>query len=254
MMEGVVSQRPDRAEVPPGWSYAPSSWPQRAPVIGLAVLAIMLLGQAPRSWGAGLAGVACLLAALAMLLMIPLTLDEVAATLQLLRRRRRAGGRAWRVLWRGGPPEEEPAQAGVHEARWRPAAMLWGFTPAWRMVLAATLGAWPLAAPGLFSLAPPQPATSVHHLLGALIVAVAVVAMAEVARLARFLLVPLGLWLAATPWFLDSVRGLFWAGDVLAGLAVVSLSLPPGRLREHYGALDRALRFSPGGITGMGAS
>ena len=76
----------------------------------------------------------------------------------------------------------------------------------------------------------------------ALIITVAVIAMAEVARPLRFLNVGFGLWLLAAPWLLEGASvTASWAG-VLIGLAVIALSLPRGKLsKEHYGSWDRAV-------------
>jgi hypothetical protein len=78
------------------------------------------------------------------------------------------------------------------------------------------------------------------HLVGALVITVAVCAMAEVARLLRFINVLFGLWLIAPSWLLvDRTAGAAW-NDVISGFIVISLSLPRGRRSaEHYGAWDR---------------
>src|SRR3546814_11716226 len=79
------------------------------------------------------------------------------------------------------------------------------------------------------------------HLVGAMIITVAVIAMAEVARPLRFLNVLFGVWLIAAPWLLAgglSARGAW--NDIVAGAVVIALSLPRGRRSdEHYGSWDR---------------
>lgn len=179
-------------EIPPGWSYNPSSWPQRAPIIGLAFVSLLLgrymaafqLGHIQSVWdpffgdgtervltsdvsrawpisdaglGAmtyaieflmglmgdqrrwrtmpwmvagfgvvvvplGIVSIAlvimqplavgawcspCLFTAAAMLLMIPLALDEVVAMVQFVARKKREGHSAWRVFWLGGNVEDD---------------------------------------------------------------------------------------------------------------------------------------------------
>jgi hypothetical protein len=78
------------------------------------------------------------------------------------------------------------------------------------------------------------------HLVGALIVTVAVMAMAEVGRTLRFINVVFGLWLVVGPWVLEGASTFAsWVG-VATGIAVITLSLPRGtRSREHYGSWDR---------------
>ena len=78
------------------------------------------------------------------------------------------------------------------------------------------------------------------HLVGALIITFAVSAMAEVGRTLRFMNLGFGLWLITAPWLLSGGNaGATW-NDVIAGLVIVALSLPRGRIgQEHYGAWDR---------------
>ena len=83
------------------------------------------------------------------------------------------------------------------------------------------------------------------HLVGALVIMIAVTAMAEVARPARFLNVPLGLWLAVAPWRLEGGTLAARANSAAAGLAILVASLPLGKLRDHYSTFDRAVIWSP---------
>ena len=78
------------------------------------------------------------------------------------------------------------------------------------------------------------------HLVGALIVTVAVIAMAEVARPLRFINVAFGLWLIGAPWFLAGAGLIATIGSIVVGLLLIGLSLPRGiRSKEHYGGWDR---------------
>lgn len=78
------------------------------------------------------------------------------------------------------------------------------------------------------------------HLVGALVITMAVIAMSEVARPLRFINVLFGLWLIAAPWILVGETLGAAAAGVVAGLVLVGLSLPRGpRSAEHYGAWDK---------------
>jgi hypothetical protein len=79
------------------------------------------------------------------------------------------------------------------------------------------------------------------HLVGALIITIAVCAMAEVARPLRFLNLLLGLWLIAAPWLLTEGgdASSVW-NNIGIGIAVIGLSLRRGtRSKEPYGSWDR---------------
>lgn len=108
----------------------------------------------------------------------------------------------------------------------------------WTLVASALLGAALMVTRLLFGTEPPMAHSD--HLIGALIVTVAVMSMAEVGRLLRFINVGFGLWLIAAPWLLEGASRPAAVEGVLVGVAVIALSLPRGRRsREHYGSWDR---------------
>lgn len=315
--------------IPPGWSYNPSAWPQRAPIIALAFVSFLaarymtayqlgyidtvwepvfgrgtarvLSSEVSRAWplsDAGLGAVTyslevlmglmgdqrrwrtmpwmvaafgfvvvplgivsialvimqplvvgawcslCLFTAAAMLLMIPLSLDEIVAMIQLVARERREGSSAWRVFWLGAElPDDTPTWQPARPVSWRPRGMLWGFTSSWTLWLATALGVWLMFAPAVFGIDIEASAADNQHLVGALIIVMSVIALAEVARPVRLLNIPLGLWLIGSPWFLTGgTVGSHW-NCALVGLALVIVSLPLGRLRDHYGSFDRAVTW-----------
>lgn len=76
------------------------------------------------------------------------------------------------------------------------------------------------------------------HLIGALVITVAVTACAEIARALRFLNVGFGLALLMTPFAFDAAWPAVVA-SLVCGLALIALSLPRGRVRQHYGGWNR---------------
>lgn len=328
-MPGMMMIMQPGPETPPGWSYNPSSWPQRAIMIGLGFagwlvsrhLAAYQFGYIDGIWDpffgdgsrrvltssvsemapisdAGLGAAAytfeflmgwmggtarwrtmpwmvaffgvlviplglthvllvgsqpvavgewctlCLLAAVIMLPMIPLEVDEVAAMFQFLIAARRKGRPLWQAFWfggtmdGGGPDDRSPELMSLPA---RPgavaAASLWGMTFPWTLVLSAALGVWLMAAPGV--LGHDGRAADVEHLAGVAVLTTAVVAMGEPVRTLRLLNVLFGALLAGLPWF---VGGADLGGrllDTLAGLAVLALAIPRGPLRERFGPWDR---------------
>lgn len=319
----MMEEQPD---IPPGWSYNPSTWWQRGPIIGLAVISFFIshymaayqLGHIGSAWDpffgdgtediltsdvsrawpisdAGLGALAYLLEALMgfmgnvrrwrtmpwmvlmfgilvvplgttsiiliilqplavgtwctlclvtagfMLLMIPLALDEVFATIQFLARARSEGQPLWKVFWVGGtvrggkadrrsPAYDSPSPGMVP-------AMLWGVTVPWTLAASAALGLWVVASPAIFDSS--GTAADSDNLVGALIATTAAIAWAEVARPVRYLNVAFGIWLIAAPWLVGGASTGSVANDVIAGAALIALSLPLGRIREHYGGWDR---------------
>lgn len=317
------------AEVPPGWTYNPSSWHQRAPMIALGFagwfvsryLAAVQFGyiQNPwepffgegtlrvlysdvsRSWpisDAGLGAFAytfetlmgfmgaktrwrtmpwmvtffgilviplglthvvlvilqpvvvghwctlCLAAAGIMLVMIPLTVDEVVAMCQFLARAVRRGESFWWTFFVGGTLSEENKDTRTPRygspARSMFPACVWGVSLPWTLLASAALGLWLMFAPAVFH----TQDTAAHsdHLVGPLAMVVAICSTAEVIRAGRFLNIGLGLWLIAAPWLLDGfTTGAQW-NDVAAGLVLIALTIPRGMVGEHYAGWDAYIR------------
>jgi NAD(P)-dependent dehydrogenase (short-subunit alcohol dehydrogenase family)/uncharacterized membrane protein len=171
----------------------------------------------------------CLLAALAMLVMIPYTLDELVAMGQYLLQSRRRGEPFWRTFFTGGasPGSGRDRHPGF-DAPLRQAARsaLRGVTLPWTLAASALLGAALMLTRPIFGTEPPMAHSD--HLVGALIVTVSVMAMAEVARPLRFINIPFGLWLVASPWLLDGASAIATAAAAAIGGAVLLLSLPSG--------------------------
>lgn len=81
------------------------------------------------------------------------------------------------------------------------------------------------------------------HLVGSLVIVIAISAWAEVARALRWLIVPFGAWLAVAPWLLDGAGSAAATGaSLVAGLALIALALPRGRIANRYGGWDRFIR------------
>lgn len=184
----------------------------------------------------------CLIAALAMLVMIPLTLDEVVAMGQYMLRSIRLGRPFWRTFFRGGPEpsggadKSDPVFSGPIAAQF--AAAMRGLTTPWTLLSSCAVGAWLMMSRQVFN--SEAAIADNDHLVGALIITVAVCAMAEVARPLRFINVQFGLWLIGAPWLLSGATTDTTWNDALAGLAVIGLSIPRGyRSKEHYGSWDR---------------
>lgn len=183
----------------------------------------------------------CLIAALAMVVMIPYSLDELVAMGQFLVLNTRRGRPFWRSFFMGDalPGSGKDTKPDLdHPSGKMAMAAGGGVTIPWTLVASAILGVWLMFSRVTFGTVPPM--ADSDHLVGALVITVAVIAMAEVARPLRFINVAFGLWLIVAPWILAGENfGAAVAGAV-TGVVLIGLSLPRGeRSKEHYGGWDR---------------
>jgi hypothetical protein len=118
-----------------------------------------------------------------MVLMIPFALGELVAMGQFLVLVRREVQAFWRVFFMGGTlrtgsEDKEPGIGAPVSVSLIQAAR--GLTVPWTLLLSAILGGWLMLTRLVFRTVPPMAHSG--HLVGALVIAVAVFAMAEVAR------------------------------------------------------------------------
>lgn len=186
----------------------------------------------------------CILQALVTLILIPYSIDEVLATLQYLRRATRAGEPFWRTFWCGGPALSEDQQPRPDLQRPVRAVLLdflqGGVNFPWTLCAVAALAALLVASPLTVGTGPPLYFSD--HVLGWIVLGIAVTALAEPARAVRFLNVPLGLWIAASPFVLAGGGTLSTVVNVAIGAGIAALSLPRGtRSQETYGGWDHLI-------------
>ena len=316
-MPGARSDVEDGSDIPPGWSYNPSAWSQRLPLISLAMVGFFLarymaayqLGHVEHSWDpffgsstekvltsevsrafpisdAGLGALSyiidalagaigsprrwrtmpwmvlvfgflvvppgvvsitlvilqpvavgawcslCLMASIVMLVMVPMTVDEVIATCQYMARVRREKLPFWSVLFRGGP---ELAVTDLKTSKEKTASIILPFN----LIASAAIGVWLMLSPVFI---PAQSlAVNNSYFTGALIVTVSFIAFAEVCRSVRFLNLLLAVWLLITPLFLSGFSQHSILNSVLCGIALSIFSIKRGQIREQYGAWNRLI-------------
>ena len=210
-------------------------------VVPLGIVSITLIIFQPLMVGAWCTP--CLVSAAAMLLMIPFALDEVVAMFQFVQRQHQESGVSrWHAFWYGGHGWDNPATP-IRPETWRPSGMLWGVTVPWTLVASVVLGVWLMCSPAIFRTEGISAGSDT--VVGALIVVFATIAWAEVGRPARYLNLPLGVWLVAVPFF--GFHATFGAhlNDLAAGIALIVVTLPVGPLRDHYGAFDAVVAWVP---------
>ncbi|HCY62210.1 MAG TPA: DNA polymerase III subunit epsilon [Oxalobacteraceae bacterium] len=185
----------------------------------------------------------CLVAALAMVIMIPYALDELVAMGQFLLDAKRKGKPLWRVFWMGDAMEggsEDKAKEFRGNYRDMFAEMVDGTTLPWTLLLSTLLGVWLMLTRLSFDTSDAM--ANSDHLVGALVVTFSIMAMAEVGRPVRFINVGFGLWLIGAPWLLEGVsaNGAVW-NSMVTGIVLIALALPRGTIRNAYASWDRIL-------------
>ena len=214
-------------------------------VVPLGIVSVTLIILQPLAVGAWCTP--CLIAAAAMLVMIALTLDEVVAMLQFLVQAHREGQPLWRTFWLGGTLRDSPATGSVRPDVVSAKAMVWGVAIPWNLLLSVGLGIWLMLTPSVLGSA--GAAAHSDHLVGALIVTAAVIALADVGRATRFLNLLLGAWVIAAPWLLGGATTASRWSDAIAGVLVILLSLPRGPVGERYGTWERFIQWPGGRVT-----
>ena len=185
----------------------------------------------------------CLFAAVAMLIQIPYSVDELVATGQFLAERRRQGKSVILAFLRGDTMEggRKMEDEDFSGAPW---AILkdmlgGGVNLPWSLVFCTAIGVWLMCTRLIFATQGAQ--ANSDHLIGALVITISITALAESARPARFINMLLAIPLMAAPWMLDGGSPVAdWAG-VMAGVLLILSSIPRGKIENHYGSWSRYL-------------
>lgn len=208
-------------------------------VIPLGVISIVLIILQPVSVGFWCS--VCLLTAIAMLIMIPLTLDEVVAMIQFIVKRTKQGKPFWKTFWMGdtidgGSGDERTPRFTESITKTIP-AMAWGVNLPWNLLLSVVIGLWWMFYPGNFDIT--GLAANNFTTLGALVITFSVISMAEVGRAIRFINIAFAVWLIVALFLINDVpANTLWIA-IISGIALVLLSFPKGKIREKYGTFDK---------------
>jgi nucleoside-diphosphate-sugar epimerase/uncharacterized membrane protein len=185
----------------------------------------------------------CLIAAAAMLLQIPYSVDELVASGQFLMERKRRGKSVILAFFRGDTMEGG-GQAPPDDFERPPAAVVrdmlgGGVNVPWTLAASCVLGIGLMCTRLLFDTTGAQ--ADSDHLLGALVVTFAVTAMGEAARPVRLANVLLGIALVFAPFMFDGGSRIADGAGIAAGLVLILLSIPRGRIDNAYGGWSRYL-------------
>jgi nucleoside-diphosphate-sugar epimerase/uncharacterized membrane protein len=185
----------------------------------------------------------CLTAAAAMLIQIPYSVDELIATGQFLAERHKKGKSVLLAFFRGDTMEggSKAESEDFQGSLWRiiQDMLAGGVNLPWSLLLSIVLGIGLMCTRLIFGTTGAQ--ADSDHLIGCLVITVSITALAEAARPARFLNIVLAIVLMAAPLMLDGGSALAdWSGAA-AGLALIFLSIPRGRIENGYGNWSRYL-------------
>ena len=183
----------------------------------------------------------CLIAALAMAVMIPYALNEFVAMGQFLVWAHKQGKPFWRTFWtgdgmEGGSDDTSRGLAATPREQWAQATR--GVTYPWTLLLSIAIGVWLTFTRVTFDSSGAM--ADSDHLVGLLVLTFTIIALAEVGRATRFINIPFGIWLIAAPWLLDGIASPLaaWNG-VICGALLIVLAIPRGRVKDSYAGWDR---------------
>lgn len=108
----------------------------------------------------------------------------------------------------------------------------------WAAIANTLIGLWMMMAPALLGY--PTPAANNTYIIAPLVITFAITAIWEVNRSIRYIILPLGLWLAAAP-FILGYEGIPRYHDLVAGITIAALSLVKGKIEGNYGGGWRSL-------------
>lgn len=185
----------------------------------------------------------CLIGAAAMLIQIPYSLDEIVATGQFLMRRKRAGQSALRVFFVGDTDEGERRKEDEESFERPPGSVIkdmvgGGVNVPWNLFASVLVGAWLMLT--RLTVGADGALANADHLIGALVITVAVTAFAEVGRSIRYLNALFGAVLLVVP-FVYCASGAIMISEIACGLLLVFLSIRRGPVRNRYGTWNRMI-------------
>ncbi|MGI8892405.1 MAG: SPW repeat domain-containing protein [Bacteroidia bacterium] len=208
-------------------------------IIPLGVVSITLIILQPIAVGYWCS--LCLVSAVISLAMIPFTIDEVLATIQLIKYEKKNGKPFWRTFWFGGT-----MPGGSMEETYDPEIILQNtgkslitdfINKPWNLFLSFALGIYIIASPAVFNYS--DALAYSHFISGALIATFAVIAMSEVARTLRFINILFGIWIITSPWILGYDNDVTLINSVIAGIILIILTFPKGKVEDERGRIDK---------------
>ena len=195
-------------------------------VIPAGMISILLIVLQPLLVGAW-CGI-CLLIAVCMLVMVLLTIPEMAATVQLLLKSKK-NHCFWLVFWHGSSGFAELPLEPIQ----RTCTSELGFTVPWNLLLTALLGVWLMCAPSIFG--DLHSASDSNYVAGPLLVAISVISFSEIVRRLRFVNLAIAIGLICASFLLPGYTTYGFINTLVVGVFISLLSIPKGKMHERCG-------------------
>ncbi|WP_131782808.1 NAD-dependent epimerase/dehydratase family protein [Legionella gresilensis] len=185
----------------------------------------------------------CLIAASAMLIQVPYSLDELIATSVFLWRRWKAGRPILRILFVGDVDSESEKSQDETNFERPPLKVIkdivsGGVSFPWSLLLCLLVGFWLMFT--RLTLDSTGSMANADHIIGSLVITVSVIAFAETARSLRWINLFFGLCLLFTP-FIYEANLLQTLSSLLCGGLLILLSFPRGKIYNSYGEWDQLI-------------
>lgn len=212
-------------------------------IIPLGIVSITLVILQPVVVGAWCT--ACLFSALITVSMIPFTFDEVLASVQFMWKKKKEGISLWHTFWYGGSytdgeevdynlPGNKQIKNNIKEMwddlKLRP----------WNLWLSIAAGLWFMASPTVLGFE--GRLADSNHLTGAIAVALAIIAMSEVARTLRLANILLALWLIASIWIFNQTGSSIMWTQIVVGLILAGSGIRKGGIYDEHGGFNRYIK------------
>ncbi|HKJ79784.1 MAG TPA: vitamin K epoxide reductase family protein, partial [Prolixibacteraceae bacterium] len=188
---------------------------------------------------------ACLFSALITVGMIPFTFDEVLASVQFLWKKKQEGKSLWHTFWFGDAYHEGETKIydkpgneqfkGILNSLWEDLKLR-----PWNLFVAIGIGLWFMFSPSVLGYT--GKLADSNHLVGAIIIAMSIIAMSEVVRSLRFVNILLAAWLIASIWIFGYTGSAVLWSQLIAGIVLIAVSFRKGVINDTHGGFNKHIK------------
>lgn len=183
----------------------------------------------------------CLIAAAAMLIQIPYSINELVATGFFLYRRKKAGRPFWKIFFVGDVEENAREDKSIDDFEQSPLKIIKDImredtSLTWNVLLCLLIGLWLTLT--RITLGSTASMANADHLIGSLLITINVIALAETARAFRFFNLFFAIALFITP-FVYGASMLATVSSIVCGVLLFILTIPRGTIQRSYGEWNK---------------